>query len=70
MLLHFEHEVADLVADRRIADAQGREDRRQSTGAELDVDDVAEHLVDMSWSDLTHKNLTPNPFPRGKGNRK
>ena len=50
MLLHFEHEVAGLVADRRIADAQRRENRRQGAGAELDVNDVAEHLVDSSWS--------------------
>jgi hypothetical protein len=55
MLLHFEHEVAGHVADRRIADAQRRENRRQRAGAELDVNDVAEHLIDSSWSGLTHK---------------
>jgi hypothetical protein len=52
MLLHFEHEVAGLVADGGIADAQGREDRRERAGAELDVDDVAEDLVDFSWGVL------------------
>jgi hypothetical protein len=39
MLLHFEHEVAGLVADRGVADAQGGEDWRQRAGAELDVND-------------------------------
>ena len=56
MLLHFEHEVAGLVADGRVADEERGENWRKSAGAELDVNDVAEDLVNFSWSGLsTHK---------------
>ncbi len=48
MLLHFEHEVAGFVADGRIANAQSGEDWRERAGAELDVNDVAEDLVNFS----------------------
>ncbi len=50
MLLHFEHEVAGLVADGGVADAERGEYWGKRAGAELYVNDVAEDLVNFSWS--------------------
>ena len=48
MLRDFEHEIALAIAERRVGDAERVEDRRQRAVAKLDVDDVAQNLVNAA----------------------
>ena len=66
MLRHFEHQVAGAVVDRGIADPQRVQNRRQRAVGELDVDDVAENLVDTACCLSTHgKFFSRTNFSRG-----
>ena len=54
MLCDLEHEVALVVAERGVGDAQRVEDRGQRAVAKLDVDDVAQNLVDAAGGWFSH----------------